>query len=76
MEDWQVRVLEERDDLEEKLSKLAQHLNNNRSLNSYNECSPVARYHCDFDMLLSRQYEIMLQYHQILTQRICLFRKK
>lgn len=76
MEDYQVRVIEERDALEDKLSKLSKILAEKRSVPEfYGEGIPVSRYdNIPTNLeLLQRQYRIMIDYHQVLTQRICLF---
>lgn len=75
MEDWQIRVIQERDDLESKLAKLAQFLS--RASNQGPSClHEYPQYgHSNLDSLLNRQYDTMLNYHQLLTQRICLFKE-
>ena len=75
MEEWQKRLIDERDDLEIKLSKLSQYLGKFKG-EYLSECIPVERYNntsSNLDLLF-RQQRIMLDYHQILTQRICLFK--
>ncbi len=65
MEEWQKRVFNERDDLQEKIDKLEAFFKSDRIHDVSNE----------HDDLLKRQLSAMSLYRDILNERIALFKK-
>ena len=61
MEDWQKRVVEERDQLKEKIDKLEKFLDAPNSLDAYNTST------------LTEQKKHMVNYYVVLNARIGLF---
>lgn len=63
MKDWQQRAVDEAEELEEKLMKLAEFLGSDSFYKLDNENQ----------ILLTQQYECMHDYHSVLRSRIELF---